>query len=173
MSLVYAHWMEMMYSHARGKMLYCCANVSPLGHSRPHCNLQTVTRCFNATFGFLSMESRQTVVLLFAYQGCRKAEREAKQRRCKRKAPGDFRNWATRDTCGVRGGTKHYTTSLHQRGIFAAWKLNCYFWSTAGDSNNALQCRFNGSNMNSCRGLITLTPLVVNGDCERAFISRH
>lgn len=146
MSLVYVRWMEMMHGRAGGKMLSCCVKVAVLQVIQGlNCNLQTVTRCFNAAFGFLSKESRHTAVLLFAYQGWRKAERVAKERRYKRKAPGDSRNWGTRDTCGVRGGAKHYTTSLHcTEGAFvAAWKLNsaCCFWSTAGDYNNALLCR--------------------------------
>lgn len=112
--------MEMTYSSAGGMMLLCVTIIQTIQGLTVICRLKP-----DASMPHLNFCLREVCSQWYYYslhQCCRKAEREAKQRSHKRKAPGDSINWATKDTCGVRGGTKLYTTSLHTGDILFCLK---------------------------------------------------
>lgn len=88
-----------------------CESYRHPGRSRPWCNLKTVTKCHWAFF--VRKVQLQWCYYFPSHQSWGQAKMEAKQTRYKRKTPGDFRKWATRDACGVRGGnsTLHHLTA--------------------------------------------------------------
>lgn len=75
--------------------------------------LLKVTKCLNAAFVCFLKENLTHSGSIVSLSRPLGSQDGAKTDKCSR----DSRNWAIRDTCGVRGGTEFYTIPLHWKSI--------------------------------------------------------